>query len=80
MAAVRIGMLVGWVVGWFRFKPKQQGPGLEGGLRQALTDTARRSKQEIAAELRADLRQIEERYGVFPDSARLIREDRDVRG
>ena len=41
---------------------------------------ARRRKQEIATGLRAELKQLEGRYGVFPDSAGLIREDRYTRG
>jgi plasmid stability protein len=80
MAEVRVRKLEDWVVGWFRSQAKQHGQSLEGELRQILTEAARRRKQEIAAELRADLKKLEERYGVFPDSTRLIREDRDSRG
>jgi hypothetical protein len=38
-----------------------------------------RRKREIGAELRADLQKLEEKYRRFPDSASLIREQRDSR-
>lgn len=80
MAEVRVRRLEDWVIGWFRTQAKVHGRSLEGELREALTETAMRRKQEIAAELRADLKQLEDRYGLFSDSAPLIREDREIRG
>jgi plasmid stability protein len=80
MAEVRVRKLEDWVVGWFRSQAKQHGQSLEGELRQTLTEAVRRHKQEIADELRAELKELEARYGIFPDSASLIREDRDSRG
>lgn len=46
---------------------------------QAPTSAAQRRKQELAADLRADLNQLQEDFGAFSDSAPLIREDRDAR-
>jgi plasmid stability protein len=80
MAEVRVRKVEDWVIGWFRAQAKQHGHSLEGELRQALTDAAQRRKHELAAGLRGDLKQIEEKYGTFSDSAPLIREDRDSRG
>jgi plasmid stability protein len=80
MSEVRVRKLEDWVVRWFRTQAKQHGTSLEGELRQVLTDAALRRKREIVSQLRADLKQMEERYGLFSDSAPLIREDRDSRG
>ena len=78
MADVRVRKIDDWVVGYFRTQAKQHGRSLEGELRQALTDAALRRKRETGAELRADLQKLEEKYGRFPDSSALIREQRDA--
>jgi len=80
MGDIRVRKLEDWVVGWFRAQAKQHGRSLEGELRETLTEAALRRKKEIAAEMRADLQELEARYGLFPDSAKLIREMRDSRG
>ena len=80
MGDVRVRKLEDWVVGWFRSQAKRHGRSLEGELRDALTEAALRRKKEIAAGLRADLQELESKYGIFSDSAKLIREDRDARG
>jgi plasmid stability protein len=77
---IRVRKLDDWVVGWFRSQAKQHGRSLEGELRDVLTESALRRKKEIAADLRADLEELEKKYGLFSDSAKLIREDRDARG
>jgi plasmid stability protein len=80
MAEVRVRKVEDWVVGWFRSQAKKHGHSLEGELRQALLETAQRRKQEIAADLRADLKQLEDKFGTFSDSTPLLREDRNKRG
>jgi len=80
MSDVRVRKLDDWVVGWFRTQAKQHGRSLEGELREVLKEAALRRKREISSELRADLEQLEQKYGLFSDSAELIREDRDARG
>jgi len=80
MAEVRVRKVEDWVVGWFRSQAKKHGHSLEGELRQALIETVQRRKQEIAADLRQDLKQLEEKFGRFSDSTAAIREDRDRRG
>jgi plasmid stability protein len=80
MADIRVRKLDDWVVGWFRTQARRHGRSLEGEVRQALTDAALRRKREIGEELRADLEQLQQKYGLFSDSAPLIREDRDGRG
>ena len=56
------------------------GRSLEGEVREALTTAVLRRKQEIGAEIRGDLERLQQKYGMFSDSAALIREDRDARG
>jgi plasmid stability protein len=80
MDDIRVRKLEDWVVGWFRSQAKQHGRSLEGELRETLTETTMRRKKEIAAELRADLQELEGKYGRFPGSAKIIREMRDMRG
>jgi plasmid stability protein len=80
MSDVRVRKLDEWVVGWFRTQAKQHGQSLEGELRHVLTEAALRRKQEVGAELRAELKSLQQKYGVFSDSAKLIREARDRRG
>ena len=80
MKDVRVRKLDDWVVSWFRTQAKRHGRSLESELRSALRDAALQRKQELAAELRADLAALEQKYGTFSDSAVLVREDRDARG
>jgi len=80
MAEVRVRKVEDWVISWFRAQAKKHGQSLEGELRQALLETAQRRKQELAADLREDLKQLAEKFGTFPDSTALIRQDRDARG
>ena len=39
-----------------------------------------RRKREIVEKLKAGLKKLEDKYGLFSDSAKIIREDRDRRG
>jgi plasmid stability protein len=80
MGDIRVRKLEDWVVGWFRAQAKQHGRSLEGELREALTEAAFQRKKAIAAEMRADLQELEDKYGLFSDSAKIIREMRDTRG
>jgi plasmid stability protein len=80
MGDIRVRKLDDWVVGWFQAQAKRHGRSLEGELRETLTDAVLHRKKEIAAEMRADLQELEGKYGLFSDSARIIREMRDSRG
>jgi plasmid stability protein len=80
MGDIRVRRLEEWVVSWFRTQAKQHGRSLESELRETLTEAALRRKKEIGAETRADLKELEAVYGVFSDSAKIIRETRDTRG
>jgi plasmid stability protein len=80
MAEIRVRNLEDWVVSWFRSQAKQHGESLEAELRQTLTTLAQQRKRAIADQLRAKLKEIEQKYGRFSDSAVLIRDDRDTRG
>jgi plasmid stability protein len=80
MKEVRVRKLDDWIVNWFRSQAKRKGHSLEAELRSALRQAALQRKQEVVAELRADLSALEQKYGTFSDSSVLIREDRDTRG
>jgi len=80
MGDIRVRKLDDWVVGWFRAQAKQHGRSLEGELRETLTEAALLRKKAIAAEMRSDLQELEKKYGLFSDSAIIIRENQDTRG
>jgi plasmid stability protein len=80
MGDIRVRKLDEWVVTWFRAQAKQHGRSLESEFREMLTDAVRQRKKEIAAELRADLKELEDKHGLFSDSTKLIREERERLG
>jgi plasmid stability protein len=80
MGDVRVRKLEDWVVSWLRGQAKKHGRSLEGELRETLTDAVLQRKKQIGAEMRADLQELEDKYGLFSDSAMIIREMRDRRG
>jgi hypothetical protein len=45
-----------------------------------VTGTAAQRKKEIAAEMLADLKELETKHGLFADSTKIVREIRDTRG
>jgi plasmid stability protein len=80
MAEVRVRNLEEWVVDAYRGRAKRHGRSLEGELRQMLRDEIANSRKRLVAELAEGLREMEAKYGVLPDSAKGIREERDARG
>ena len=80
MTELRIRKLDDWVTSWFKAQAKLHNRSLEKELRELLTETVRSRKQQIAEQMLADLESLEQRHGIFPDSARGIREERDKRG
>jgi plasmid stability protein len=80
MTELRIRKLDDWVTSWFKAQAKLHNRSLEKELRELLTETARSRKQEIAKQMLADLEYLEQRHGLFSDSTRGIREERDKRG
>ena len=80
MTEVRIRNVDDWVVELHRNRAKLDGRSLENELRQVITDAALAKKQALAAELRAGVNELRDKYGTFSDSAVLIREERDARG
>jgi plasmid stability protein len=80
MAELRIRKLDDWVTSWFKAQAKLHNHSLEKELRELLTEIARSRKQQIAGQMLADLEMLEHRHGLFPDSAKGIREERDKRG
>jgi plasmid stability protein len=77
---LRIRNIDDWVLDVHRQQAKLQGKTLENAAREILTAAALARKQQIAAEHRAALQELQNKYGVFSDSAALIREERDRRG
>lgn len=80
MKDVRVRKLDDWIVNWFKTQAKRHGRSLESELRTALRELALQRKQQMADDMRTDLAALEQKYGLFSDSAVLIREDRDARG
>lgn len=80
MTEVRIRNVEEWVVEWHRQQAKRDGQTLESELREVLTQAAIARKRSIAEEMRADLDRLRQKYGVFPDSAAAIRDERERRG
>ena len=80
MTDVRIRKVDDWVVALHRKRAKLEGRSLESELRQIVTSAALARKQALAAELRAGVEELRNKYGTFSDSAVLIREERDRRG
>lgn len=80
MADLKIRKLDDWVVEHFRSRAKQAGHSLEEELRRELTESALRARREFAQDSRRMRQELRDKYGVFSDSAELIREDRDARG
>ena len=79
MTDVRVRNVDDWVVELHRNRAKLEGRSLENELRQVLTDAARAKKQALAAELRAAVKGLHDKYGVFSDSTIGIRAERDAR-
>jgi plasmid stability protein len=80
MTELRIRKLDEWVTSWLKLQAKLHNRSLEKELRELLTETARSQKQEIANQMLAELKVLEDKHGLFPDGAKGIREERDKRG
>lgn len=77
MTDVRIRDLDEWVVEWHRGKAKREGKSLENELREALTNMALERKRAVADQMRADMDELRQKYGPFPDSTPHLRAERD---
>ena len=80
MADVHVRKLDDWVVAALRSRARRHGHSLEGELRQLLSAEALRPRQEAADRAQAVREAIAQEHGLLPDSALLIRQDRDARG
>jgi len=80
MAELRIRKLDDWVTSWFKVQAKLHNRTLERELRELLTEMVRSRKEQNAEQMLADLEMIEQKHGLFLDSAQGIREERDKRG
>jgi plasmid stability protein len=80
MTEVRIRDVDEWVVEFLRQEGKREGRTLEFHLREVLKQAALERKKAVAEEMRADLNELQTKYGVFPDSAAGIRDERERRG
>ncbi len=80
MADVKICRLDDWVVATHRDRAERAGRSLEEELRLLLTEAALRPQHEFAQRAAALREELRRQYGLFSDSAELIREDREARG
>lgn len=80
MSEVRIRNVDPWVVESLKLRARAHGNSLEGELRDLLRQEAMRPKEELADELRRMRDELRAKYGIFSDSAAVIREMRDERG
>ena len=80
MSEIRVRNLEPWVVEFLRDQAQHAGCSLEGYLRERLRDEAMRTRRAWAERLRARREELLQKYGLFSDSAELIRQDRDERG
>jgi hypothetical protein len=80
MSEVRVRNVESWVVEWHRQAAKRGGLTLEAELRRIMTQAALDRRHAIVADMRSDLNELQTKYGIFPDSALDIRQDRERRG
>jgi len=80
MTDLRIRKLDEWVVAALKVRAKRKGHSLEAELRETLQDDVKREKRAVVAEHEEMLKKLRDKYGIFSDSAVLIREERDTRG
>ena len=81
MSSIHVRNLEPWVVEMLRDQAKRAGcNNLESYLRNHLREEAMRPRREWAERLRARREELFQKYGLFSDSAALIRQDRDERG
>ena len=80
MSELRVRNVEHWILVELKAQARARGHSLEEELQLQLRELALRPRQEMA-ERAARLREaIAQEHGLLPDSAALIREDRDGRG
>ncbi len=77
MGDVRVRNLDENVVLELKDRAKRNGRSLESELREILTEEARRPRIEWAERLQQFRDSLRAKYGAFPDSTPIIREERD---
>ena len=77
MSSIHVRNLEPWVVEMLRDQAQRAGC---SSLESYLRDEAMRPRREWAEKLRARREEMFQKYGLFSDSAELIRQDRDERG
>lgn len=80
MTDVKIRRLDEWVVATHRARAEAAGRSLEEELRVLVTQAALRPQRELARKTARFRDRLRQKYGELPDTAPLIREDRDRRG
>jgi plasmid stability protein len=80
MTDVRVRNVDEWVIEWHRSEARRVGRTLEAELRRVITEAALDRCRAIVAEMRTDLNELQSKYGLFPDSVRDIRLEREQRG
>ena len=80
MPELRIRNIDEWIVETFKSLARINGRSMEAEIKNVLMRQALGSRQQLGNELAALSGEIQQKYGLLSDSARLIREDRDSRG
>ncbi len=80
MSELRIRKLEDWITSALKARARRHDRSLEEELRTLLRDEVLREKKAVADRAAARLEKLRKKYGVFSDSAFIIREDRDARG
>ena len=80
MSEVRIRNLSDDVKIMLKQQAARHGQNLEAYLREVLSEQAFRKRREWADRLKTQRDEMFQKYGLFSDSAALIREERDERG
>jgi plasmid stability protein len=79
MAELRVRNLPEDIKLMLKEQVSRQGQNLEMYLREVLSEQALRGRREWADRLKAQRDDFHEKYGLFSDSALMIREERDSR-
>jgi plasmid stability protein len=80
MADVRIRNLPDDIKMMLKDEAARRGQNLEAYLREVLSEQALSKRRAWADQLRVMRQELFEKYGLFSDSAAIIREERDARG
>lgn len=80
MADLRVRKIEDWVLAVHRRLAISEGDSLENHVRRLLTAAAIESQNRFADRAEIRLQELQEKHGLLPDSAELLRDERWERG